>query len=196
MYPRTSTIERDTTETSVSATVDLDGTGAAQVSTQIGFLDHLLTNFARHSGCDLALTCKGDLEVDDHHSAEDSALALGEAIDKALGDRRGIVRFGSAYAPLDESLSRAVVDLVGRPWAEISLGLKRDAIGGIAAENIEHLLRSLALAGRFTIHIDTLRGENDHHRAESAIKALALAFRQAVARDGTDACRSTKEKMR
>jgi imidazoleglycerol-phosphate dehydratase len=117
--------------------------------------------------------------------AEDTALAVGTALDQALGDRAGVARFGSAYAPLDEALARAVLDLSGRPFARVELGLRRDAIGGLACENVGHVLRSLAVASRSTLHVDLLHGENDHHRAEAAFKAVALALRSAVRRDGT-----------
>ena len=190
---RTAHIERTTRETSITLTLELDGTGQADVETGIGFLDHMLTALAKHARFDLRLRCEGDLHVDDHHTAEDCALALGRAIDEALGaERRGIVRFGSAYAPLDEALARVVVDLSGRPWPEVHLGLRREAIGTIATENITHVFTSLAMSMRAALHVDVLRGENDHHRAEAAFKALALALRQAVRQDGTDAIPSTK----
>jgi imidazoleglycerol-phosphate dehydratase len=176
--------ERNTAETRVTVTLDLDGTGAADVHTGIGFLDHLVGTLARHARLDLVVRAEGDLHVDDHHTAEDVALGLGAALDEALGDRSGVARFGSAYAPLDEALARAVVDLSGRPWAEVHLDLRRDAIGALACENVGHVLRSLAIRSRTTLHVDVLRGENDHHRAEAAFKATALALRQAVARAG------------
>lgn len=181
---RSATIQRTTRETSISLTLTLDGTGQARVATGIGFLDHMLTSLALHGRLDLTLTCTGDLVVDDHHTAEDVALALGAAIDQALGDRAGIRRFGSAYAPLDEALARAVVDLSGRPWAEVDLGLQREMLGAIATENLDHFARSLAIAGRLCLHLDVLRGRNDHHRAEAAFKALALALRDAVRVEG------------
>jgi imidazoleglycerol-phosphate dehydratase len=189
---RTAAVERITKETTVTVTLTLDGTGKAEVSTGIGFLDHLLETLARHAAFDLGLACKGDLRVDDHHSAEDCALSLGEALDRALGERRGVARFGSAFAPLDEALARAVVDLSGRPYSSVDLGLRRESIGGLACENVAHVLRSLAVAGRLTLHVDLLRGENDHHRAEAAFKAVALALRQAVTCSGGDAIPSTK----
>ena len=189
---RTAAVERITKETTVNVTLTLDGTGQAEVSTGIGFLDHLLQTLARHARFDLTLACKGDLRVDDHHSAEDCALALGDALDRALGERRGVTRFGSAFAPLDEALARAVVDLSGRPYSAVDLGLRRESIGGLACENVAHVLRSLAVAARLTLHVDVLRGENDHHRAEAAFKAVALALRQAVACSGGDAVPSTK----
>ena len=192
MTPRTATVTRTTNETKVSVTVTLDGAGTADVRTGIGFLDHLLTALARHARLDLSVACDGDLVVDDHHTAEDCALALGSAIDRALGDRRVFARFGSAYAPLDESLARGVIDLSGRPCAVVNLGLQRESIGGIACENITHVVSSLAVALRAAVHVDVLRGDNDHHRAEAAFKALALALRDAVARTGDADVPSTK----
>jgi imidazoleglycerol-phosphate dehydratase len=192
MSARTATVTRTTRETSIRVTLDLDGTGKTDVKTGVGFLDHLLDALGRHARFDMALTCEGDLQVDDHHTAEDCALALGEALDRALGERRGVNRFGWALAPLDEALARAVVDLSGRPFADVALGLHREAIGGLACENIAHALCSLATAGRMTLHVDALKGENDHHRAEAAFKATALALRQAIARSGFDDVPSTK----
>lgn len=183
---RTSETTRTTGETRVELRLDLDGSGAAEVSTGIGFLDHTLTALARHSRFDLRLTATGDLEVDDHHTAEDCAIVLGRSLDQALGDRTGIRRFGYAYAPLDESLCRAVVDLSGRPWPEIGIGFAREKIGDLATENINHFLRSLAIEARMALHVDLIRGDNDHHKAESAFKAVAQALRQAVSADGGD----------
>jgi imidazoleglycerol phosphate dehydratase HisB len=155
----------------------------------------MLHAFARHGGLDLELECTGDLVVDDHHVAEDCALALGRALDQALGERRGVRRFGHAYAPLDEALARAVIDLSGRPAFSIELGLSRETIGTIACENITHFLQSLAVASRMALHIDVLKGVNDHHRAEAAFKALALALRTAVARTDDGRVPSTKETL-
>lgn len=182
--PRTADIARKTRETKVSGRLVLDGTGDAAVTTGIGFLDHMLTALAFHAGWDLSLDCAGDLEIDDHHTAEDCALALGEALERALGNRSGITRFGSGFAPLDEALARAVVDLSGRPWPEIHLGLTRETLGGLATENVTHVLTSLAMAARCALHVDVLRGVNDHHRAEAAFKATALALRQAASPTG------------
>ena len=192
MTTRTATSTRRTGETEVSVAMCLDGSGKINVRTGIGFLDHLVATLAKHARFDLTLSCKGDIEVDDHHTAEDCALALGAAIDQALGTRAGFARFGSAYAPLDEALARAVIDLSGRPCAVIQLGLSRDALGGLACENITHLFVSLANSVRGAIHVDVLRGDNDHHRAEAACKALALALRMALARTGETDVPSTK----
>lgn len=195
MNLRTATHARTTAETAVSVTLALDGTGRAEVSTGIGFLDHMLTALARHARFDLTLACRGDLAVDDHHTAEDCALALGAAIDLALAERRGFARFGWAYAPLDEALARAVVDFSGRPYGHALLDLKRDAVGGIACENAVHFFLSLATAMRAAVHVDVLRGANDHHKIEAAFKALALALRQALAVDDSGRVPSTKETL-
>ena len=181
---RRSEINRETTEVTITGYVDLDGTGTCEVKTGLGFLDHMLATLAKHGRFDLALTATGDTEVDDHHTVEDCAIVLGRALDEALGDRIGIARFGYGYAPLDDSLSRAVVDLSGRPWPEVSIDFTRPTIGEVATENIIHFLRSFAIEGRMALHVDLLRGENDHHKAESAFKALAIALRAAVAADG------------
>ncbi len=192
MKARTATLSRTTRETDVRVELDLDGTGEARVDTGVGFLDHLLSALALHARLDLVLTCRGDLEVDDHHTAEDCALALGEAVDRALGERRGLTRFADALAPLDEALARAVVDVSSRPFALVELGLRRERLGALACENIGHVLRSFAVAARLTLHVDVLRGENDHHRAEAAFKAVALALRRALRVEDADLVPSTK----
>lgn len=189
---RQATVERATKETTIELTLNLDGTGQASIDTGIGFLDHMLGALTKHARFDLSLTCKGDLVIDDHHTAEDCALALGQALDQALGERRGIARFGHAYVPLDEALARAVVDLSGRPWPAIDLGLTRERIGAIACENLTHVLQSLAIASRSSLHVDVLKGDNDHHRVEAAFKATALALRHAVSLTATDDIPSTK----
>jgi imidazoleglycerol phosphate dehydratase HisB len=188
---RQASLERVTRETRVSVALSLDGRREVDVQTGIGFYDHLLTSLAFHAGFDLQLRCDGDLHVDDHHTVEDSALVLGEALRAAAGNRVGIARFASAYAPLDEALARAVVDVSGRPWAEIDLGLRREQIGTMACENVSHALRSLAQTAGITLHVDLLRGDNDHHRAEAAFKATALALRAAL-RINDDVVPSTK----
>lgn len=176
-------VERKTSETRVRVRVNLDGSGVCTVNTRLGFFDHMLDALCRHARLDVELACEGDLHVDDHHTVEDCGLALGAAMDRALGERRGIGRFGSAYAPLDEALARTVVDLSGRPGAWVDLQLRRAMIGQVATENLSHFFASLAAGARATLHVDVLRGENDHHKAEAAFKATALALRQAVALD-------------
>lgn len=192
MADRTATIDRTTAETDVEVGVNLDRPGEADVDSGIGFLDHLLSTFAVHGGFHLTLQCDGDLEIDDHHTAEDCAITIGQAIDAALDDRRGITRFGHAYAPLDEALARGVVDLSGRPHAEVSLDLTGDRLGELATDNVAHVIRSLATNANATVHLDVLRGDNDHHKAEAAFKALALAMRQAVSTRDGDGVPSTK----
>ncbi|NLN62755.1 MAG: imidazoleglycerol-phosphate dehydratase HisB [Myxococcales bacterium] len=189
---RTATIQRKTLETDIVLSLNLDGSGRADVQTGLGFFDHMLTALARHSGMDLTLKCQGDLHIDDHHTVEDSAICLGQALTEALGDKRGIVRFGYAYAPLDEALARAVVDLSGRPTAVVNLDLQAPRIGSTASENLVHAIESLAATARITVHVDVLRGANDHHRAEAAYKALALALKAAIRRTDNDEVPSTK----
>ena len=192
MNERKVTIERQTKETTIRGRLSLDGTRRISVETGIGFLDHMITGLAFHAGWNLDLECTGDLEIDDHHSAEDCALALGGALDKALGDRTGIARFGWAYAPLDEALARAVVDLSGRPWPEVALGLEREMLGTLATENVTHFFVSLTMSLKAAVHVDVLRGDNDHHRAEAAFKALALALGAAMAPADSGSAPSTK----
>lgn len=182
---RTATVTRRTSEVEVTVQLDLDGDGRAVVATGLGFLDHMLDSLARHGRLDLEVRATGDLAVDDHHTVEDCAIALGRAIDEALGDRSGITRFGHAYAPLDESLARAVVDLSGRPWPEVAIPFTREMLGEVAGENLVHFLRSLAIEGRMALHVDLIRGDNDHHKAEAAFKAVALALRAAVSVTGS-----------
>ncbi|TVY48021.1 Imidazoleglycerol-phosphate dehydratase [Lachnellula occidentalis] len=203
---RSAALARDTNETKIILAINLDGgefpadtdkkllNGAdghasqasksqtIAVNSGIGFLDHMLHALAKHAGWSLALECKGDLHIDDHHTAEDVCLALGGAFKEALGTPTGLARFGSAYAPLDEALSRAVVDLSNRPYSVIELGLKREKIGDLSCEMIPHCMQSFAQAARVTMHVDCIRGDNDHHRAESAFKALAVAIRMATSR--------------
>ncbi len=189
---RTASLTRTTNETTIDVALDLDGTGTSTIATGIGFLDHMLAALAKHARLDLTLRATGDLHIDDHHTAEDCALALGAALAQAVGDKRGIARFGSAYAPLDEALARAVIDLSGRPHATVNLDLTRDTIGGLACENIAHFFTSLAAAAGLTLHLDVVRGENDHHKAEAGFKAFALALAQAVRLTGETTVPSTK----
>ncbi len=178
--PRRARVERSTRETSITVDLIIDGSGRASVKTGIGFLDHMLATLALFARFDLDLTAQGDLHIDDHHTSEDCFIVLGQALDKALGDRAGLVRFAHAYAPLDEALARTVVDVATRITASIDLGLTRPAIGQWASENITHALTTLAASARFTLHVDVLKGANDHHRAEAAFKSLGLALREAV----------------
>jgi imidazoleglycerol-phosphate dehydratase len=192
MTPREAVIDRRTNETEIAVRLNLDGAGITDVTTGIGFLDHLLDALARHARFDLELSCTGDLHIDDHHTAEDCGLALGTALQQALGPRVGIRRFGYAYAPLDEALARAVVDISGRPLSDLNLGLTRERLGDLSCENIPHVLASLASTAGMTLHVDVLKGENDHHRAEVAFKAVALALLSAVEASGFDDVPSTK----
>ena len=189
---RYASISRKTVETDISVGVLIDGSGKADIETGIGFLDHMLTALAKHSRCDFFIRCQGDLHIDDHHTSEDVAITLGECFDKALGARKGIRRWGSAQCPLDEALSRAVVDISSRPFAHVDLGLKREKIGSLSSEMIPHVISSFCNSARITVHVDCLRGENDHHRAESAFKALAVALREAISEDITAGVPSTK----
>lgn len=162
------------------------------IHTGVGFLDHMIHALAKHSGWSLIVECIGDLHIDDHHTTEDCGIALGQAFKEAVGAVRGVKRFGTGFAPLDEALSRAVVDLSNRPYAVIDLGLKREKIGDLSTEMIPHFLESFAEAARITLHVDCLRGFNDHHRSESAFKALAVAIRESLSSNGTQDVPSTK----
>ena len=189
---RTGKIERSTGETNIRVELSLDRRADPMIRTGLGFLDHMLTALAFHAGWSLTLACEGDLDVDDHHTVEDCALALGQAVDRTLGDRAGCARFGWALAPMDETLGRAAVDLSGRPASVVNLGLRRERLGDVSCENLTHFFESLAVTARCALHVDVLRGENDHHRAEAAFKATALALRQAVARSSATDIPSTK----
>jgi len=177
---------RETRETRVEMELDLYGTRQVQISTGLGFFDHMLTLLAFHAGWDLTLAAKGDLEIDDHHTVEDCGIVLGSALLEIVKDKSGIARFGSRYAPLDEALARSVVDFSGRSNAVVQLDLKRDTLGGVATENLTHFFRSFAIEAKLTLHVDVLRGENDHHKAEAAFKATALALSDALRSVGGD----------
>jgi len=179
---RAARIERTTRETSVDLRLDLDGSGVAEVATGVGFFDHLLVSLAHHGLFDLDVTTKGDLEIDEHHTVEDTALVLGQAFSEALGDRAGIVRYADATVPMDEALATVVVDVGGRPYAVVDLEFSSDRIGALSTQMIPHALEALARTAGFTLHINA-RGRNDHHVAEAAFKALARALRGAVAID-------------
>jgi imidazoleglycerol-phosphate dehydratase len=188
---RTGSVERKTEETFVRVELELDGSGRAEVSTGVGFLDHVLHLLAHHSGMDLRVQAKGDTWVDDHHTVEDAGLALGRAFDEALGERSNLVRFADASAPLVEALSSAVVDLGGRSHLTCNPGPMPEKIGTFDTELFPEFLRAFTQYGRFTLHLNCHYGENAHHKVESGVKALALALREAVALRATGSA-STK----
>jgi imidazoleglycerol-phosphate dehydratase len=177
---RTATVNRNTSETKIAVSVDLDGSGRYRVATGIGFLDHMLEQLSRHSLINLDVAVEGDLHIDQHHTTEDSALAIGEAISQALGDRRGIVRYGTAYAPMDEALTRCAVDISGRPFLVWKLAFTQEKLGEWDTELVEHWFHSFAQTAGLTLHVENVYGRNNHHLVESAYKALARALRQAV----------------
>jgi imidazoleglycerol-phosphate dehydratase len=180
---RKALVERKTRETDIRLALDLDGEGRSKIHTGIGFLDHMLTSFATHGRFDLDVRCKGDLHVDAHHSVEDVGIALGQALSRALGDKKGIVRFGHAYCPLDEALSRCVIDLSGRPFLVFDVTFKAQKVGDLATELFEDFFWALADHGRLNLHLDALRGRNAHHIAETLFKSSSRALSMAVARD-------------
>jgi imidazoleglycerol-phosphate dehydratase len=179
---RTASVSRETNETEVRLSLDLDGSGRAAIATGVGFFDHLLEAFTHHSMIDLEVETKGDLHVDEHHTVEDTALVLGAAIAEALGDRSGIQRFGNAVIPMDEALAQAAVDVGGRPYAVIDVAFTTDRIGRLGTQMIPHAVEALARTAGMTVHL-TAAGNNDHHIAEAAFKALARSIRTAVALD-------------
>jgi imidazoleglycerol-phosphate dehydratase len=181
--PRAAEVRRTTKETDVRVRLALDGAGESKVSTGVAFLDHMLELFARHGLFDLEVECRGDLHIDDHHTVEDIAITLGQALSRALGDKAGISRYGSALVPMDEALCRAVIDLSGRFYLVYEVETRRDRVGDFSVELAEHFWRSLADAARCNLHIDCLRGRNTHHIIEGTFKAAARALRQAVERD-------------
>jgi imidazoleglycerol-phosphate dehydratase len=191
---RTATIARRTSETRIDVTVNLDGAGVYEVSTGIGFLDHMIEQLSRHSLIDLTVKVDGDLHIDQHHTTEDSALAIGEALAKALGDKRGIRRYGDALSPMDETLTRVAIDISGRPWLVWKTEFTQKKLGEMDTELFEHWFHSFAQAAGLTLHVETLYGRNNHHVIESAFKGLARALRAAVEIDPrkADAIPSTK----
>jgi len=180
---RIATVRRKTKETDVRVKWNLDGSGRSQISTGLPFLDHMLELCAKHGLFDLEVHCKGDLEIDDHHSVEDIAITLGQCLIEGLGDKAGINRYGSALVPMDEALCRAVVDLSGRFYLIYEVETRRQKIGNFSVELTEHFWRSLAETAKFNLHIDCLRGRNTHHILEGTFKAFSRALRQAVERD-------------
>ena len=191
---RTATIERNTSETRIAVTVNVDGTGAYDVQTGIGFFDHMLEQLSRHSLIDLHVRTEGDLHIDQHHTVEDTGIAIGQAVAQALGDKRGIRRYGDALSPMDECLTRVALDISGRPWLVWKTAFSQKRLGEMDTELFQHWFHSFAQAAGITLHIETLHGDNNHHIAESAFKGLARALRQAVEIDPrkADAVPSTK----
>jgi imidazoleglycerol-phosphate dehydratase len=183
MPARTARIQRRTRETDVDLRLGLDGGGRAKIQTGIGFLDHMLASLATHARFDVDVRCRGDLHVDAHHSVEDVGIALGQALKQALGDKKGIVRFGHAYVPLDEALARAVIDLSGRPWLHYGVEFRARRIGDMPTELFEDFFWALADHARLSLHLDLVRGRNAHHIAEVLFKATARALAMAVALD-------------
>ena len=180
---RTGSITRTTHETDIAVAVNLDGTGAYDVSTGIGFLDHMIEQFSRHSLIDITCRIKGDLHVDQHHTTEDSAIAIGQALSQALGDKAGIGRYGTAYSPMDEALCRVALDISGRPWLVWKAEFSQPRLGEMDTELFEHWFQSIAQALGITLHIELLYGQNNHHIVEGIFKGFARAMRQAVELD-------------
>jgi imidazoleglycerol-phosphate dehydratase len=191
---RTASLSRETSETRIDVALNLDGTGIYDVKTGVGFLDHMLEQLSRHSLIDLELKAVGDLHIDQHHTVEDSALAIGAAVTQALGDKRGIRRYGDALSPMDETLTRVALDISGRPWLVWKTEFSQKRLGEMDTELFEHWFHSFAQAAGITLHVETLHGSNNHHIAESAFKGLARALRAAIEIDPrkADAIPSTK----
>ena len=195
---RTATVERNTAETRIAGTVDLDGTGVYDVRTGIGFLDHMLEQLSRHSLIDLTLRAEGDLHIDFHHTTEDSGYVVGAAVAKALGERKGIARYGSCLLPMDEALTRVAIDLSGRPYLSWDVAMPTQKLGDMDTELFKEWFRAFAQAAGATLHVDSLKGENTHHIVETCYKGLARALREAVEIDPrkADAVPSTKGALR
>ena len=191
---RQATVKRTTRETSIDLSVDLDGTGTSDVETGVGFFDHMLDQIGRHAMLDLRVRAKGDLQVDDHHTVEDTGLALGQAVREALGDKRGITRYADVHLPMDETLTRVALDFSGRPFLVFRTTFDRPKIGTFDTELVREFFQAFAMQAHATLHVETLYGANNHHIAESCFKGLARAMRQAVAIDPGQADRvpSTK----
>jgi len=176
---RGSTISRTTKETAISLSLNLDGTGKSNISTGIGFLDHMLTLFSFHSGIDLTVECNGDIQVDDHHTTEDIGLALGQALLEALGDKKGLNRYGSSYVPMDETLVRVVVDFSGRPYLVYNAKIEREKVGMLDTQNVKEFFKSVSNEAKMNCHMEVLYGENDHHKIEALFKAFGRSVREA-----------------
>ena len=191
---RTATISRSTAETAIDVTINLDGTGVYDVETGVGFFDHMLEQLSRHSLIDLTVRTKGDLHIDEHHTVEDPGIAIGQAFAQALGDKRGITRYGDALSPMDETLTRVALDISGRPWLVWKDLFSQTRLGTMDTEMFEHFFHSFAQAAGITLHVETLYGTNNHHIAEAAFKGVARALRTAIEIDPrkADAIPSTK----
>lgn len=183
MSDRTATVSRDTLETRISVSINLDGKGTSSFDTGVPFLEHMMEQIARHGVIDLEVSCKGDLHIDDHHTVEDIGITLGQAFKQALGDKKGIMRYGHAYVPLDEALSRVVIDFSGRPGLEYGVEFKRDRIGQFDVDLFHEFFQGFVNHAPATLHIDNLRGNNAHHIAETVFKAFGRALRASVAVD-------------
>lgn len=183
MTPRLAQLGRETRETKIELRLDLDGSGRGEIETGLPFLDHMLDQLARHGVFDITLSCKGDLEVDAHHTVEDCGRLLGRAFDQALGTREGIRRMGDALVPMDEAIAQVAVDFSGRGWCSAEIGSAGSDSGGVPTALLAHFLEGFAAEGRLTLHARVLAGENDHHQAEALFKALARALSDAAARD-------------
>jgi imidazoleglycerol-phosphate dehydratase len=193
MSPRTAEVHRQTGETDVRLLIDLDGTGNAEIATGVPFMDHMLTLFARHGRFDLTVAANGDTHVDDHHTTEDIGIVLGEALREALGDKRGVARYGHAYVPMDEALVRTALDLSGRPFIVYAAPIPTARVGTFDTELVEHFCGSLAFHALMTLHIDGLRGTNSHHIIEAVFKSLAVALHHAtrIVRDDLPSTKGT-----
>jgi imidazoleglycerol-phosphate dehydratase len=189
---RKATINRATAETSIALSLDLDGGGESAIETGVGFFDHMLTHIAKHGGLGLTLKATGDLHVDEHHLVEDVGLCLGKGINEALGDKRGIERFGAGFVAMDEALARTIVDLSGRSYLVFNAEFSREAINGFSLELVNEFFRAVSTEGRMNLHVALLYGTNAHHQAEAIFKSFGRALRAAVARTGSDAIPSTK----
>ncbi|HBR97391.1 MAG TPA: imidazoleglycerol-phosphate dehydratase HisB [Gammaproteobacteria bacterium] len=183
MSARTAQISRDTLETRVTVAIDLDGNGQGNFSSGVPFLDHMLDQISRHGVIDLDVECDGDVEIDDHHSVEDIGITLGMAVNQALGDKRGIMRYGHAYVPLDEALSRVVIDFSGRPGLYFHCDFKRGRVGTFDVDLVSEFFQGFVNHAQATVHIDNVRGVNEHHKIETIFKAFGRALRAAVAHD-------------
>ena len=183
MAERKATVERNTLETQITASVNLDGSGAAQFDTGIPFLEHMLDQIARHGLIDLEIKAKGDLHIDDHHTVEDIGITLGQAFAQAVGDKKGIMRYGHAYCPLDEALSRVVIDFSGRPGLTFNVDFTRSMVGGFDVDLFMEFFQGFVNHAQVTLHVDNLRGDNTHHQAETVFKAFGRAIRMALSED-------------